>query len=409
MTDRFTALTRGWGVASSRRWLALRLAALAAGGRVALPDAGPSGAKKRKKKSKKKKTTCPAGQMVCGATCVATAHDNANCGGCGVQCQATTTCCDGRCQDLTTSDKHCGKCGAACAANEACCAGTCRDTTRNALHCGGCGIACESGAVCVSGACVPCDVCSRGCPATFVQEAVNAAEPGDTIQLCPGSWGGTVTIRKNLTIVGAGKDADGSVLTDPGTHNPMISIDAGVTVELIDLAVAGSAEAPGAAGISNRGRLTLTRCHVRDHNHSSVGGGIANGASATLLLRHSIVSDNGVSHTTGQGGGIYNAGGGQVTLEWSEVRQNAAGESGGGIHNEPDGVVTLRDSTVSSNSAGIRGGGIANYGDLTLKDSDVRQNQGGGLFNFGDVALEGNSRVTGNTPTNCQGTTVCAP
>lgn len=43
-------------------------------------------------------STCPAGTMQCGDSCVGTSADAENCGGCGVTCGAQETCVDGRCR-----------------------------------------------------------------------------------------------------------------------------------------------------------------------------------------------------------------------------------------------------------------------------------------------------------------------
>lgn len=409
---RFDVLAREWATARSRRVFGSGLLAFGIGGGLALGRVSQSDSRKRKKKGKKKKskppTGCATGTVLCGETCVATASDPANCGRCGVRCGPDQACCSGQCRNLMADEQHCSACGAECPTGKTCCGGMCRDLEREPDNCGGCGVGCQANEICLIGTCTPCTVCDGGCPASFVQEAVNAADPGDTIVLCPGTWSGAVTIRKDLSIIGAGSEATGSILTEPGMHESLVLIDDGTTVELKYLAVVGSGDLSSNSSIRNNGRLTLTECHVRDQVIANIGGGIFNAEEAELTLRRTTVSGNRVSHSAGKGGGIFNNGG-TVTLEQSEVRNNVAGESGGGIHNEPSGVVTLVDSRVSGNEAGIRGGGIANYGVLALRNTAVQENQGGGLYNFGSVTLDGTSRVVRNVPFNCQGTAACSP
>jgi hypothetical protein len=106
--------------------------------------------------------SCPAGLASCAGSCVVTANDPANCGGCGVVCparaNAATVCVSGDCNfvcsagfadcdlaagngceaSLRTSSAHCGACGVACAAGRSCVAGACVTT-------------CPAGSVCLSG------------------------------------------------------------------------------------------------------------------------------------------------------------------------------------------------------------------------------------------------------------------
>jgi hypothetical protein len=149
-------------------------------------------------------------------------------------------------------------------------------------------------------------------------------------------------------------------------------------------------------------------------------GGIANGGTAEL--DHSRVDNN--TATRGIGAGIVNHA--TMTVSHSEVNGNTAAASGmpgsaGGILNAQGppgtgggGTLTLDHSKVDNNSAGGNGGGIANGvggmlvgGDLTLKHSEVRHNSaghGGGIFNNGGTVTLMGTKVTDNTPDNCEPT-----
>ncbi|MBL8685571.1 MAG: hypothetical protein JNK05_40720 [Myxococcales bacterium] len=142
---------------------------------------------------------CAPGQLRCGAVCVSTQSDPANCGSCGNVCPTTAsmctggmcraTCrpsetnCSGACVELQTSVAHCGMCGRACVAPSGgivCSAGTCAisgcpggiadcdgrfengceiNTTNDANNCGSCGFRCPApsggSTSCVAGACRP--------------------------------------------------------------------------------------------------------------------------------------------------------------------------------------------------------------------------------------------------------------
>ena len=71
--------------------------------------------------------------------------------------------------------------------------------------CGGtlsCG--CAGTTVCLGGTCQPCDVCPSGCFFTSLQAAIDAAAPGETIQLCAGIYDGDIVINQSVSLIGAG-------------------------------------------------------------------------------------------------------------------------------------------------------------------------------------------------------------
>jgi hypothetical protein len=104
---------------------------------------------------------CPAGQALCGSTCLDDTADP-NCGGCGVNCsQGGATCQAGACvcpaSDAGPTQTYCSGTG-------------CTDTTADSNNCGACGNACLGGATCQGGSCVcgvtagpPFTYCSAGC------------------------------------------------------------------------------------------------------------------------------------------------------------------------------------------------------------------------------------------------------
>jgi|SRR5579884_4238954 len=111
---------------------------------------------------------CPTGEVCCGGSCTDTQTDAANCGGCGVACQANTPCSGGAAGCCLT-----GQCGG----------GICLGTTPT---CGSCATpTCDpqSGAICVSH-CAPPDACHTGgtCLASggcFYQPKCGACETCD--------------------------------------------------------------------------------------------------------------------------------------------------------------------------------------------------------------------------------------
>src|SRR4051794_35024773 len=60
------------------------------------------------------------------------------------------------------------------------------------------------GAAASSAAAAPVTVCASGCDATTIQGGVNAATPGDTVEVGAGTYPEDVTVNKTLTLHGAG-------------------------------------------------------------------------------------------------------------------------------------------------------------------------------------------------------------
>jgi hypothetical protein len=244
---------------------------------------------------------------------------------------------------------------------------------------------------------------SRGClsPTQDLQAAIQAAKPGATLVLCPGTWAlsSTLLIKKDLTLLGAG--ADLTILDGGGQADTVVSIvDSDATVTVHGLTVRGGYERFYGGGIYNTGKLTLVDVNVTNNAVEEYGGGIMNYPFSTLSLVRSSVTNN----TAGlSGGGIDN--GGTLTLVDSTVTGNTAQRKGGGIFNL-GGTMTLQaGSSVTGNTAQEDGGGIYNSGGaVTLKaGSTVMGNtaasEGGGIYNWpGTLSLEPGSSVTGNTP-----------
>ena len=165
-----------------------------------------------------------------------------------------------------------------------------------------------------------CDVCRSGCAFTSVQAAIDAANPEDTIRLCPETYLEHLFVEKNLTLLGAG--ADRTALDGGGTSNAnaVLYIGVGAIVEVRALTVRGGNSTVG-GGIDNEGTLTLADVTVTA-NTASEGAGIFNLAGAALRLIDSRVSGNTADD---DGGGLW-VDGGTVTLTRSRVTGNEAVE-----------------------------------------------------------------------------------
>jgi hypothetical protein len=235
------------------------------------------------------------------------------------------------------------------------------------------------------------------CPEDNLQDALNAAQPGEGITV-QGTCTGSFTIKSTDLTLGGGFFLDG------GGTGTVLTVNAGASATLGQITIQhGSPPSPdNGGGIFNSGTLTLKLTEVKD-NQAGNGGGIDN--HGTLKLKQAFVHDN---MTFGAGGGIYNLG--TADLDQSSVTGNTTAgvtNGGGGILN--DGQLTLGDSPVSGNHSDTDGGGIFNSpgGTVTLSFTQVNNNtsgrNSGGMINYGTAKQHGSSSITDNHPNNCAG------
>lgn len=278
-----------------------------------------------------------------------------------------------------------------------------------------------------------------------ITQAVAEAGAGATVWICSGTYAESVTIDKDLTVLGLG-----AVTVDPAGAGPGFDVVSG-TVSLTDLTVvhgSGSPNgpAPGNGGGVNAyeatGPVALTRISVSDstaelggavvigaaggtvsdcvfennvsgthggalftigdtevsgttlrrNTAGGYGGGVGLGEDAEVVLRDSVIEGNDATN----GGGLFTFEGAAIELTGTVVRDNVASDSGGGLYLWAAEVV---GGEVSGNAAGGQGGGVYVYDGSTLTDLTVAGNQaenGGGLSVQGTVGLSGVS-VDGNT------------
>jgi len=249
-------------------------------------------------------------------------------------------------------------------------------------------------------------VCPSGCAYTVIQDAVDAAPDGATVQVGVGTYTQTVTISKSLTLAGAGAGQtiiDGNNYTQ---HAPLVAI----TGTAGPVTVSGLTLQHGfGGGLLNNGQVGLEVARVVSSaivanvnfagpGFTGYGGGIDNEGGALTVISSTIAGNTAASN----GGGLENGGAATLALVASTVSGNttSGGGVGGGIADggpTGSGVVTLTDSTVSGNSAGSGGGVslLAGVGTLALTDSTVSGNTasvGGGLD---DTAMSGTVSLTG--------------
>ena len=163
----------------------------------------------------------------------------------------------------------------------------------------------------------------------------------------------------------------------------------------------------GGGGICNDGgALYMNRCTVSGNTASAQGGGIYThktfgGDSGLVELTDCMISENSVTDSDGQGGGIWNSG--TLTINRCCISGNQA-DKGSGIHTMPSATATLTNCTISGNTGIGAGGGIRNWGIMRCYNVTIAENRAleGGGFSNNDAPAKmyfNNCIVAGNTAT----------
>ena len=174
---------------------------------------------------------------------------------------------------------------------------------------------------------------------------------------------GDLDITDSLTITGQGP---ASTTIDAGTIDRIFHTFAGnTTVNITGVTlINGSASSSGGGAIANNASMTITDSVLSNNQYS--GGGIAGG------------------------GAIYNTG--NLTLDYVTLDTNQSQTSGGAIFNAINATLITRHTTISNSTTNNSGGGLANQGSATISDTTIIGNtstsqHGGGIHNSGVAIL----------------------
>jgi len=198
-------------------------------------------------------------------------------------------------------------------------------------------------------------------PFKTIEYGINQVDNAGTVNILAGTYTGTgnkgITISKNLTISGAGKD---STIIDAQRSGKVFTINPDYTVIIRDLTIqnANNTFPLGGSGETS----------------DDLGGAINN--KGTLFVDNAKFTGN-YGH---KGAAIANQGILEVTS--STFTNNADNEWGGAINNM--GVLTVTGSTFTGNYAGTEGGAITTFQDATLTGNTFENNKawlkGGAIF-----------------------------
>jgi len=126
-----------------------------------------------------------------------------------------------------------------------------------------------------------------------IQGAINAARPGDTIQIGPGTYVEQLSVHKTLTITGAGAgkttiESPAVVTPDPFGNPWTVEIGHGATVSMSGFTLLVTPQCIVASGVAPDPT-------VHPHVDVFAGGGIGVGGTAVLHLKSAVVTTSGAT------------------------------------------------------------------------------------------------------------------
>lgn len=227
-----------------------------------------------------------------------------------------------------------------------------------------------------------------------IQALINAAPSGGTVTVPAGTYHESLTVNKNLTIVGA---SSSTTIIQAVTGQRTITVTAGNNLRLENLTVTGGQTAQGGGGILLAGgSLTLVDCVVSGNSAAYGGGVFQEGTGGRLDMIGSRIELN---STTNHGGGLYVRG--SAALTSTQILSNTAAWHGGGLHVD-SGRADIVGGALSGNRAINGNGGAVNLNNgISISGTQIISNSaavGGGLqqWNPGFTVAITNTRFERN-------------
>jgi predicted outer membrane repeat protein len=270
------------------------------------------------------------------------------------------------------------------------------------------------------------NTCSNAAnPCATIQHAIDAAQPGDTIQIANAVYTEILTVDKALAL--SGESREGTIIQAAAARGAaadrVISVNDDIAFELSDATVRHGNTGLNGGGVECiGGDLLLERVTFSDNDADGRGAGLASGDNV-VVMTDVVFVDNGNSATSDGGGAFLgeNFVVTDVTLNNVRFENNVAaagaglklsnaqaalsnvlfagntssGEGGGVFYEGSNSVVSslaIMNAAFIGNSAGDGGGGMYTQSDDTPYDlvnvlfSGNLANLGGGIYNQAGLA-----------------------
>lgn len=229
-------------------------------------------------------------------------------------------------------------------------------------------------------------VCPSGCQFSKIQDAINAAQPGDTIEIKTGTYEENLTVNKSLQLIG--EDRDKVTIKGAQAGKPGIAISGDIEVTLEGLTVAETILASpktfqeDGVRVTRSVKLTVTKARFLKNGDSGLE--LRDRSQATVTDSEFIGNGN-------NGIGLFDSA--QITVTKSKIFGNGSGLAdnfNNGLSAVGRNTVTLQESTISGNTNdGVFLGGDA---EAKLLNNQIVENKMNGvlLLDFVTVELKGN-------------------
>ena len=233
-----------------------------------------------------------------------------------------------------------------------------------------------------------------------IQDALNDAHDGDTIQVKKGTYKESINFPSGKVVIL--ESIDGPTLTFIDGLAGSATVNCNGSQKGTDIRGFNITHKIGTSGVgvyNTNGWIKLTHCNVGGNTSSQPGGGIRN-EKATMEIEDSNVSGNSAATS---GGGILNDHG-TLTIKGNSIVSYNSTDYGGGICNY-HGTLTVQGETHIFKNTALRGGGIYNddgsstiTGGSIVYENEATDRHGGGIFvDRGTVTVAGGSTISENT------------